>query len=467
MNANSSLLLICLFASCLTNASAEPPASDSKTSKSSKAANVNWPSFRGPNAAGVRDHSKLPLRWDVESGQNVRWKTPIEGFGHSSPIVWGEQLFVTSAISSAGNDDVEIGLFGSGDASQDRSKQSWIIACLNQSTGKVVWQESPISGVPQDKRHTKASYANSTPATDGRYVVAIFGSEGVYCYDVKGNLVWKRDLGRLDAGAYDIPSYEWGTGSSPIIYKDLVILQIDTQERQFICGLDIKSGKTVWETPRDDFPSWATPTIVEHDGHVELVANGSKRIRGYDPASGKELWTLGGSSKITVPTPLFHRKKIIVCSGRHPESPIFAIRPGSSGDITLSGRATSNEQVAWSLTRFGPYISTPIAYRNSLFVLHGNGVFTSYDIENGHSNYRYRVPHRGGGFSASPVAADGKVYAASEDGDVFVVQIDPDFEVLSTNTMKEPIFATPAIAQETLFVRTLKHVVAVGKSPVN
>ena len=424
--------------------------------------NSDWPSFRGEFASGVRDGAALPDEWNVENGKHVRWTVPIPGLGHCSPVIWDDSVFVTSAISSAGNRIVQTGLIGTGDASRDRSVQKWVVYCIDRATGKIRWQRVAAEGKPKDKRHTKATYANSTPATDGRHVVALFGSEGLHCFDFDGERIWSKDFGRLDAGAYDIPTYEWGTGSSPIIYKNLVIVQVDTQDTQFVSAINIQTGETVWRTDRDELPSWATPTIFERDGQVELVVNGSNFIRGYDPLTGKELWKLGGSSKIAVPTPIHHAGLMIVCSGRHPEAPLFAIRSGAKGDISLAAGQIANDFVAWSQPRRGPYISTPIAYCDQLFVLDGNGVLDCYGMKDGKLKYRKRIPHKGGGFTASPVAADGKLYLASEDGDVSVVRVDPDFKILNVNAMNQPIFATPAIAGQSLFVRTTQDLFSIG-----
>ncbi|MDT7603082.1 MAG: hypothetical protein QOF61_1079, partial [Acidobacteriota bacterium] len=295
----------------------------------------NWSSFRGEHAAGVARGENLPETWDAQKGANVKWKTPIPGLAHSSPVVWGDRVFVTTAVSSRGGDSFRHGLFGDGDASDDRSSQQWRVYALDRQTGKIVWQQTAYEGVPRERRHVKASYANSTPATDGRYVVAFFGSQGLYAYDMKGRLVWKKDLGVLNAGAYDLPEYEWGTASSPIIYKDTVIVQCDTQTGSFLLAADLKTGKTVWKTPREELPSWGTPTIYPGKDRTELITNASNFIRGYDPATGKELWRLGGSSKITAPTPVFSGDLIVVASGRRPEAPIFVVRAGASGDITL------------------------------------------------------------------------------------------------------------------------------------
>lgn len=423
----------------------------------------NWPSFRGDHASGVAEGQNLPDRWDGQKRTNVKWKASIPGLAHSSPVVWGDRVFVTTAISSRGNDSFRHGLYGDGDASEDRSVHQWKVFALDKNTGKILWERVAFEGVPREKRHIKASYANSTPATDGRYVVVFFGSQGLYAFDMKGRPVWKKDLGVLNAGAYDVPSYEWGTASSPIIYNDLVIVQCDTQNDDFLLAVDIKTGKTVWQTKREEFPSWGTPTIYPGKQRVELITNASNFICGYDPATGKELWRLGGSSKITAPTPVFSNDLIVVASGRRPEAPIFVIRAGASGDITLEKGKSSSPHVAWSKQARGSYMPTPLIYGGHLYVLANQGVLDCYDLKTGAEIYRERLPHQGGGFSASPVAADGKIYLSGEDGDIFVVRAGPKFELLSTNAMGELLMATPAISSGVMFVRTQHHLFAISR----
>jgi outer membrane protein assembly factor BamB len=422
------------------------------------AAGQNWPSFRGPGASGVADGNKLPVAWDVSKGSNIAWTTPIPGLAHSSPIVWGDRIFVTTAVSSRPDAGFKRGLYGEGTASDDRSVQEWKLLCLKSKTGAMVWERLAYKGVPKEKRHMKATYANATPATDGEVVVAFFGSQGLYAYDLDGKPLWSKDLGRLNVGAYDAPEYEWGTASSPILYRGLVIVQCDQQKGSFLTALDRKTGETVWKTERDELPSWGTPTIYPGKDRVELVTNASNFIRGYDPMSGKELWRLGGSSKITAPTPIYSGDLILVASGRRPEAPIFAIRAGATGDITLREQQTQNNSVVWSKTQRGPYMPTPLFYREMLYVLGNAGILDCYDFKTGNEIYRQRIPNQGSGFSASPVASDGRIYLASEDGDIVVVNAGARFEVLKTNSMDEPVMATPAISDGMLIVRTEHHV---------
>ncbi len=412
-----------------------------------------WPSFRGRDAAGVADGQNLPDTWNVHTGQNILWRTLIPGLAHSSPIVWGDRVFVTSAISTDPNATFRPGLYGDGDASSDRSRQRWVMQALDRRNGKVVWERVAFEGVPLDKRHVKSTYASSTPATDGRTVVAWFGSQGVFAYDPDGNLKWKADLGRIDVGAYDIPAYEWGPASSPLLWNGLVILQCDQQKGSFITALNADTGETVWKTERDELPSWGTPTVVETAAGPVIVTNASNFIRAYDPRTGRELWKLGGSSKITAPTPIFGEGLIIVASGRQPERPIFAIRPDPKGNIKL----------AWSRMMRGPYMPTPLIYRGLLYVLDNSGVFDAYTLRNGEEVYRQRMPNIGSGFSASPVAADGKIYLTSEDGEISVIAAGSRFRRIAANDMGEPIMATPALSQGVMYVRSAKAVVAVGR----
>jgi len=418
----------------------------------------NWPSFRGPAASGVADRQNLPAVWDVARGAHIRWSTAIPGLAHSSPIVWQDSVFLTTAVSSRPDASFKRGLYGEGDASDDTSPQQWKLLCLDRRTGKLLWERTAYQGAPKEKRHMKATYANSTPATDGHVVIAFFGSQGLYAYDPAGKLLWQRDLGRLDVGAYDLPEYEWGTASSPILYGREVIVQCDQQKGSFLEAFDRDTGRILWKTGRDELPSWGTPSVFTGPARAELVANGSNFVRGYDPATGKELWRLGGSSKITAPTPVSADGLIVVASGRRPEAPIFVIRAGASGDIT-----GDTHWVAWQKEHRGPYMPTPLIYRGYLYILGNAGVFDCYNLSTGEEIYRERIPHQGSGFSGSPVASDGRIYLPSEDGDVFVVKAGPHFELLGKNEMGDPLMATPAISGGLLLVRTQHRLWGIGE----
>jgi len=435
---------------------ARPPA------KPFAAAAGSWPSFRGAQAAGVADGQNLPDAWNPTTGEHVRWRTPIPGLGHSSPIVWGDRVFVTSAVSSDPKATFRPGLYGDGDASADRSTQRWTLFALDAATGRIIWERVAFEGAPRELRHIKSTYASATPVTDGRIVVASFGSQGVYAYGVDGTLLWKADLGRLDVGAYDVPSFEWGTASSPIIWKDFVILQCDTQTDSFLVALDAATGRVAWKTERDELPSWGTPTVATTSKGAELVTNAANFVRGYDPRTGKELWRLGRSSKITAPTPFAAGDLLVVASGRAPERPLFVVKAGARGDLTLNDGQTSSPAVAWSRTGRGSYMPTPLAYQGVLYVLGNNGLFDAYDLQTGDEIYRQRLPVIGSGFSASPVAADGKIYLSNEDGEILVVAAGRTFKHLSTNSMGELLMATPALSNGTMFVRSSTSVSAIS-----
>jgi outer membrane protein assembly factor BamB len=423
----------------------------------------SWPSFRGPQASGVAEGQNLPDRWDGKTGENILWRTPIPGLAHSSPVVWGNKIFVTTAVSTDPKATFRPGLYGDGDASKDRSRQRWMIYAIDKNNGKIVWERVAYQGEPIDKRHIKSTYANSTPATDGRIVVAWFGSQGVHAYDVNGRFLWKVDLGRLDLGAYDIPTYEWGPASSPIIWNNLVILQCDTQTDSFLLALDARTGKTVWKTDREELPSWGTPTVATTSTGPELVTNASNFIRGYDPRTGKELWRLGGSSKITAPTPIFADGLFVVVSGRGPERPIFVVRPNAHGDLTLPDGNSNSEAIAWSRTGRGSYMPTPLVYNGTLYVLGNNGLFDAYNLKTGEEVYRQRLPLVGSGFSASPVASDGKIYLSNEDGEILVIAAGDKFAHLSTNSMGELLMATPALSDGVMYVRSAASLFAIGR----
>jgi outer membrane protein assembly factor BamB len=423
----------------------------------------SWPSFRGPRASGIAEGMNLPDTWDGAKGTNVLWRTPVPGLAHSSPVVWGDRVFVTSAVSSRPDATFRPGLYGDGDASDDRSSQRWTIYAIDRGSGKIAWERVAAEGPPRNKRHIKSTYASATPATDGRIVVASFGSEGLHAYDVNGNFLWKVDLGRVDLGAYDIPTFEWGPASSPIIWNGLVIVQCDTQADSFLLALKAETGETVWKTAREELPSWGTPTIAATASGPQLVTNASNFIRGYDPATGKELWRLGGSSKITAPTPVFDEGLFVIASGRRPEMPIFVIRPEARGDVTLGSGKTSSEAVVWSRTGRGSYMPTPLIYKGIVYVLGNNGVFDAYDLKTGDEIYRQRLEKVGNGFSASPVAADGRIYLSNEDGDILVVSAGRAFKALSTNAMGDLLMATPALSNGVMFVRTAHSLYAIGR----
>jgi outer membrane protein assembly factor BamB len=428
------------------------------------AAAMNWPQFRGPAAMGIGEGQHPPLTWDVKTGTNVRWKTPIPGLGHSGPIIWGDRVFVTTAISSGDtNPKVRTGNYGDVESVNDTSAHTWQVLCVDRHTGKVLWTRTAYKGVPKIKRHEKGSQANCTPATDGKRVVACFGSEGLYCYDFDGRLLWKRDLSTIDSSFAIDRQYEWGFGSSPVIHDGLVIVQFDLSHDSFLAAYSLEDGSRVWATPRDEIPSWSTPTVWKNSMRTEIVTNAAQYARGYDPATGKELWRLAKKSEVTIPTPVPAGDLVFVVSGNRPIQPIFAIKPGASGDISLKEGQTSNKSIAWAKLRGGPYMPTPIVYGPHLYVCSNAGVMTCYEAKTGKLVYRERIG--GESYTASPVAADGHLYFVSEQGQVRVVKVGANFALLAVNDVGDVCMAPPAISGGTLFVRSQHFLFALGRKP--
>jgi PQQ-like domain/Ankyrin repeats (many copies) len=421
----------------------------------------NWPGFRGENAAGNGDGQGAVVEWDIDTQQNIHWKTAIPGISTASPVVWGNRVFIATAVSSAGDKTFRVGLYGDVAPAKDVSEHAWKMYCLDKTSGKILWEQTAFTGLPKVKRHTKSTQANSTPATDGRRVVAIFGSIGVLAaWDMNGKPLWKTDVGVLDSGWFFDPDYQWGHSSSPIIHGDKVIVQADRYKDSFIAAYNIATGKEVWRTQRNEISSWGTPTVFRAGNREQIVTNGPK-VRGYDPATGKLLWTLGPNSEVTVGTPVVGNGVVYVTGGYPPARPIYAIKPNATGDITLPKDQKSNEAVAWSNSE-GTYIPTPIFYDGILYTFGNNGVITAYDGATGERIYRARVGG-GGSFSASPIAADGRLYFANEDGDIFVARAGRTYQEIAKNEMKEVIMSTPAISDRFIIVRTLGHVYGIGE----
>ena len=421
-----------------------------------------WPAFRGANAAGVADGQGAVAEWNPGTSTNIKWKTPIPGLATSSPIVWGERVIVITAASDE-DSSFRTGLYGDVKPVESLPSHSYRVYALDRTSGRIVWQQETFKGPPVTRRHTKSSHANATPVTDGRHIVAVFGSIGLMvCYSMDGTLLWKKEIGVLDSGWFLDPSYQWGHSSSPIIYKSSVIVQADQSRGSFLAAFDLASGRELWRTLRpDELSTWSTPTVLAGPNGDELVTNGTT-IRGYDPATGALLWTLTPNSEIAIGTPVIHRDLAIVTAGYPPIRPVYAVRAGARGNISLPKGSTSSDAIAWSHDRDGTYISSPIVYRDQLYTLNQNGILTSYDASSGALLYRARVGG-GGAFSASPVAADGRLYLASEDGDVFVVQAGKQYVELAKNPMNEVIMASPAISNGLIVIRTLGHVWGIGQ----
>jgi len=292
---------------------------------------TNWPQFRGSFARGIAETSSLPVTWDVEKGKNVKWKTEVPGLGFSSPVIWGDCIFLTTAISGLEDPELKVGLYGDIDPVEDETVHTWKILCYDKNSGELLWEQTACTGVPKVKRHPKSTHANPTIATDGKYVIAFFGSEGLYCYDHDGKLIWKTDLGVLRSNFFVAPEAEWGFASSPVIHKDRAIVQCDVQDNSFLAAFDISSGKEIWRTSRDEYPTWSTPTIHTFNGKTQIIVNGYKHMGGYDFENGKEIWKMAGGGDIPVPTPVVAHDLIFINNAHGKLSPIYAIKSSAKG----------------------------------------------------------------------------------------------------------------------------------------
>jgi outer membrane protein assembly factor BamB len=417
----------------------------------------NWPGFRGTGARGVAESSKIPITWNVDTGANIAWKTAIPGLGLSSPVVWGDLVFLTTAISSNPQMVFESKLKGERDNRYDTAEQEFRVLAVDKRNGRIVWNQLAAKTKPRVLRHPHNSYASPTAATDGRRVAAFFGSEGLYCYDLKGKLLWKKDLGIIDQGAFDVPDYQWGSAASPILWSGKVYLQVDMHKDSFLAAFDAASGKELWRAARDSKPSWSTPTIVQSPSRTELITNGVEYVAGYDAETGKELWRLKGTSMISVPTPFTANGLIYVFSGYFRNMRrSYAIRPGATGDIT-----GSKEFIAW-MREEAPYLSTPVVAGSYVFAFgsRGSGILNVYNALTGATVYQQRIG-AGTGASASMIASGDRVYAINEDGEVYVIKVGDAYQEMAVNRTGEPVLATPAASEDTLFIRGATNLFAI------
>jgi len=409
-----------------------------------------WPGWRGgPMAFGISSESGLPDTWSAT--QNVAWKTPIPGRGHSSPVVWDKRIFLTTAVEGEPHPDMPVAVvkdFGDGakhpDSVDGNRGYELKVLCLDRDSGKILWQQTAFTGVPYDYRHKGNTYATPTPVTDGKTVYAYFGTEGLYAYDFNGKQLWKADVGKFSSAGV-------GIGNSPVLYKDKLFLQIDFEEGKdsFMVAYDAKTGKEAWRRPRKMGLTWVVPVIVETGQRAELVTAAAEQIIAYDPETGKELWTSKGLENNAVPTPLQGHGMVYVYSG-YPGRRIYAIKTGGNGDVSATN-------IAWTADRYTAYVPSGILYGDLAYFITGRGIMTALDAKTGevrYSNGRVPVPAT---FTASPIGYDNKIVLLSEDGDAFVIKAGDKYEVLHTNSLGEPIYATPAMAAGKLFIRSEKN----------
>jgi len=426
-----------------------------------EAAAANWPQFRGPQASGVDSSAPAPIHWDIDKGQNVLWRAPIPGLAHSSPILWGDRVYVATAVAP-GKAKLKVGLYGDIEPAGNEGPQQWRLLALDKATGKVAWNTLGHEGPPRSQRHPKASHCNVTPATDGRRIVTIFGSEGLFCVDMAGKLMWHKDLGPMDSGYYQVPSAQWGFASSPVLHEDKVVVVCDVQKDSFIAVYALLDGKQLWRTPRTDVPSWATPTIVAVGTQKEVLVNGWHHIGAYDFATGKEIWNLDGGGDIPVPTPVVAYGLAYFTSAHGQFRPMRAIRLEAQGNITPADPGQTNAAIVWAHARRGNYMQTPIVVGENLYACVDNGVLTCFDAKSGAVRYSERLGNGSEGFTSSPVSDGRHLFFASETGHVYVVPADGKFSIAATNTLNETCMASPALSGGGLYYRTRDQVVAIG-----
>jgi outer membrane protein assembly factor BamB len=416
----------------------------------------NWPQFRGPAASGV-SAKPLPTKWDAKS--NIVWSLEIPGRGWSSPVVWGDKIFLTAVINDK-TPPPRPGLY-----IQDLigkippGEHVWKVYCIDFNTGKPLWDKVVHQGKPGEPIHLKNTYASETPVTDGEHVYVYFGNLGLYCYDMKCTLVWSRPIGPHKT------KMGWGTGSSPVLHQDRLYLVNDNEDKSYLAAIDKKTGKDVWKVDRDEKSNWGTPLVWEHKGRTEIVTAGTNRVRSYDLA-GKLLWEFKGMSIISIPTPFAGPEYLYVSSGYVLDiyRPLYAIKPGATGDITLGAKESSNASIAWTQKLAGPYHPTPLYYDGRVYVLLDKGFLSCYDARTGKEVYaRQRIDANSDKFTSSPWAADGKIYCLSEDGEAYVIRAGEKFEVLGKNSLNEMCLATPALSRGNILLRTASKLYRIGE----
>jgi outer membrane protein assembly factor BamB len=437
-----SILIVALICSLLHAASADP----------------NWPQFRGPHSLGVAEDAKLPDRWSQT--ENVAWKTNIPGTGWSSPIVWGDKIFVTSVVSAGATEAPKKGLYFGGERYElSKDEHRWMVYAVDFKSGKILWEREAHKGLVTASRHLKNSYASETPVTDGERVYAYFGNLGLFCYDLKGKLLWKQMFEPRKT------RFGWGTAASPVLYKDRLYLVNDNDEKSFLLALDKKTGAQIWQVEREVGTNWATPYVWENERRAELIVPATKAVRSYD-LSGKVLWEFKGMSSIAIPTPFSKFGLLYVASGYVGDQhrPVYAIKPGASGDISLKEGETSNQFIAWYLRQGAPYNPSPLVYGDYYYTLYDRGFFTAHDARTGKEIYaKQRLDPNISGFTSSPWAYNGKIFCLSEDGDTYVIQAGPEYKLLGKNSLDELAMATPAIANGSLILRTASKLYRVSQ----
>ncbi|HVS62130.1 MAG TPA: PQQ-binding-like beta-propeller repeat protein [Thermoanaerobaculia bacterium] len=409
----------------------------------------HWPSFRGADALNVaKDDPRLPETWSAT--ENVAWSVEVPGLGWSSPIVWGDRIFLTSVVSDGETEAPKKGLYFGGERGPSKDVHHWMVYCYRMSDGGECWEREVHAAAPDFPRHLKNTYASETPATDGERIYAYFGNMGVWAFTLDGEEVWKRRFEPVTT------RFGWGTAASPVVHDGTLFIVNDNEQQSYLLALDAATGEERWRVERDEGSNWATPFVWVNEQRAELITAGTDEVRSYS-LDGELLWHFSGMSSIAIPQPFTEHGLLYVSSGYIGDNsrPVYAIRPGASGDITLAEGATSNDHIVWFLPQAGPYNPTPLVYGDLYYTLLDRGFLTAHDAKTGEEVYdKQRIERGAGAFTASPWAYNGKVFVLSEDGDTFVIEAGPEYRLVGKNSLDEMCMATPAIADGSLIVRT-------------
>jgi outer membrane protein assembly factor BamB len=429
----------------------------------------HWQQFRGPQAGVAADDPRLPDTWTTT--ENVAWRIDIPGRSWSSPIVWGDHVFVVTAVNTTTpsqplNPVITYlarslgGTMSGADITKPTDEHRWTLYDIDVRTGRIRWERQIQAALPLQPVHQKNSYASETPITDGERVYVYLGYAGMFAFDMNGAPVWSKpiDAPRMRTG--------WGTAASPVLHNGRIYIVNDNEDRSFIAAFDARTGTQLWRTAREDERSnWSTPFVWQNEQRTEIVTTGTKKVRSYD-TNGNLLWELAGMTSIHAVTPVAGHGLLFVSSGYFPDNPrpTYAIRPGARGDISLRAGETSNEFIAWSNPTLASAYPSPLVLGDQYYTLMDRGFLTSNDPRTGKEVYgRQRIAVDSGTFTASPWAYNGKIFAISEDGDTFVMQAGPSFKLLGRNALEEMTLASPAVANGSLFIRTATKLYRITK----
>ena len=421
-----------------------------------------WSQFRGHKASGLDTRAPTPTTWNVETGKNILFRTPIPGLAHSAPIIWDDRVYLTTAVGPS-EAELKIGLYGAIGAADDQGHHEWRLLAIDRNTGKVIFDKLAYEGIPRSLRHTEATHCNSTPATNGEYIVAYLGSEGLFCFDMEGELQWRVDLEDMDAGYFKVQTAQWGFASSPIIHDGKVVVQCDVQKDSFIAVYDIENGRELWRTARNDVPTWSTPNIANYSGQTHILVNGWHHTGAYDFDTGEVIWKLDGGGDIPVPTPIIGHRMAYFTSAHGVFRPMRGIRLSATSDITPPDIRETNDAIAWVHYRRGNYMQTPILIEDRLYGCDDRGTLTCFDAKSGEIIFSERLP--GNGFTASPVSDGKRLYITSEFGKIWVVEAGREYSEVGINELGDNCLATPAISNGTLYFRTQGSLLAIADHP--